>query len=225
MTIPDARASSQHCQSIFPPRVCRMHSVVTTHHHQQVHIPKKSLKSVLGFGALSLREAAPIRGRSSVDTYRPPELFSSRASIDTARNFQPKRKSTRTERSGVTNVSSFFRDSLSPSSTSSHHHGEHASQDITDSSTSVRSMNTTDIAPHRAMRRQPVRIDAQEGPWTISVAETPHDSRSYSIYIKSAFIFLPCLRLSFRLVHVCTCHFQITHSSFQDEASECLIGI
>jgi serum/glucocorticoid-regulated kinase 2 len=34
-------------------------------------------------------------------------------------------------------------------------------------------------------RRPPVRMDAQDGPWSVSVAETPHDARSYSLYIKS----------------------------------------
>ncbi|KAE9393751.1 hypothetical protein BT96DRAFT_799177, partial [Gymnopus androsaceus JB14] len=38
-----------------------------------------------------------------------------------------------------------------------------------------------DTAPSR---RGPVRID-QDGPWSVSVAESPHDSRSYSLYIKS----------------------------------------
>ncbi len=34
-------------------------------------------------------------------------------------------------------------------------------------------------------RRAPVRIDAEDGPWSVSVAESPHDTRSYSLYIKS----------------------------------------
>ncbi|KAJ3774106.1 hypothetical protein FB446DRAFT_730135 [Lentinula raphanica] len=41
--------------------------------------------------------------------------------------------------------------------------------------------NHMDTAPSR---RGPVRID-QDGPWSVSVAESPHDSRSYSIYIKT----------------------------------------
>ncbi|EEB97974.1 hypothetical protein MPER_02603 [Moniliophthora perniciosa FA553] len=35
-----------------------------------------------------------------------------------------------------------------------------------------------------APRRHPVRVD-QDGPWSVSVAESPHDARSYSIYIKT----------------------------------------
>ncbi|KAJ3784045.1 hypothetical protein GGU10DRAFT_359097 [Lentinula aff. detonsa] len=41
--------------------------------------------------------------------------------------------------------------------------------------------NHMDTAPSR---RGPVRID-QDGPWSVSVAESPHDSRSYSLYIKT----------------------------------------
>lgn len=28
-------------------------------------------------------------------------------------------------------------------------------------------------------------MDNQDGPWSVSVAETPYDARSYSLYIKS----------------------------------------
>ncbi|KAL5533766.1 hypothetical protein ACEPAG_226 [Sanghuangporus baumii] len=37
----------------------------------------------------------------------------------------------------------------------------------------------------RATRRKLVRIDAQEGPWSVSVAESPYDRSNYSIYIKT----------------------------------------
>ncbi|KAJ7201395.1 kinase-like protein [Mycena pura] len=35
------------------------------------------------------------------------------------------------------------------------------------------------------IRRPPVRINAQDGPWSVSVAESPGDARSYSLYIKT----------------------------------------
>lgn len=41
-------------------------------------------------------------------------------------------------------------------------------------------------------RRAVLRMDAQDGPWTISAAENPHDASSYSLYVKSEFI-SPCL--------------------------------
>ncbi|KAJ7762342.1 kinase-like protein [Mycena maculata] len=34
-------------------------------------------------------------------------------------------------------------------------------------------------------RRPPVRMNPQDGPWSVSVAETPDDPRSYSLYIKT----------------------------------------
>lgn len=169
----------------------------------QSHTPsKKSLKAVLGFGALSLEDAAPIRGRSSIDTYRPREPIV-RASIDTTRSLQPKRSSV--EVLSNTNIGSH-------SSTSSHAHQPHAPQANANTNTSVRSMNSLDAAPPRAMRRHPLRIDVQEGPWTISVAETPHDARSYSIYIKSAFIFATLTPfVSLKIPNILVClhyHFQ-----------------
>uniref|UniRef100_A0A0W0FXA5 Uncharacterized protein n=1 Tax=Moniliophthora roreri TaxID=221103 RepID=A0A0W0FXA5_MONRR len=41
-----------------------------------------------------------------------------------------------------------------------------------------------DETMNTAPRRHPVRVD-QDGPWSVSVAESPHDARSYSIYIKT----------------------------------------
>ncbi|KAJ7492025.1 kinase-like protein [Mycena latifolia] len=39
--------------------------------------------------------------------------------------------------------------------------------------------------PANPNRRPPVRMNAQDGPWSVSVAETPDDPRSYSLYIKT----------------------------------------
>ncbi|KAG0694052.1 hypothetical protein DFH29DRAFT_1006691 [Suillus ampliporus] len=131
---------------------------------------KKNFKSVLGFGSFN-------RSRSSVDSYLPRQP-PSRVSIDTTRSFQYKRKS-RQDRASVTDLSS---DSLS---SSPHAHQQHSQNHKHDPNNSVRSMKSIDAAHTRPIRRQPVRIDAQEGPWSVSVAETPHDAHSYSIYIKS----------------------------------------
>lgn len=146
-----------------------MHSASATHQH--VHFSKKSFKTALGFSALSFKDVNPIRGRSSVDTNRPREP-SARTSVDTSRSYQHDRKS-RAERSSITDLAFFDSRNSSP-------HNKHAPHN-----NSVRSMGNLDAAPSWSTRRPPVRIDAQEGPWSISVAETPHDARSYSIYIKS----------------------------------------
>lgn len=52
--------------------------------------------------------------------------------------------------------------------------------------------------PIRSMSRPNFRITPQWGPWTVSVAETPNDTETYNIYIKSTsfplfFVFL-CVR-------------------------------
>jgi serum/glucocorticoid-regulated kinase 2 len=46
-------------------------------------------------------------------------------------------------------------------------------------------MKNIDATHSRQSRRPPVRLDPQDGPWSVSVAETPYDARSYSLYIKS----------------------------------------
>jgi hypothetical protein len=45
--------------------------------------------------------------------------------------------------------------------------------------------NTIDPA---TARRPPVRMNPRDGPWNVSVAETPGDYHSYSLYIKSEFL-------------------------------------
>ena len=46
-------------------------------------------------------------------------------------------------------------------------------------------MITTQERQHRAPRRQVLRVDAQDDPWTVSVAEIPHHPSSYTLYVKS----------------------------------------
>jgi len=48
-------------------------------------------------------------------------------------------------------------------------------------------------------RRQQVRIDHHDGPWSLSVADTPHQLYSFTIYIKSTFTFSLSLSLTFNL--------------------------
>ncbi|KAJ6604978.1 hypothetical protein B0H10DRAFT_2077512 [Mycena sp. CBHHK59/15] len=49
-------------------------------------------------------------------------------------------------------------------------------------------------------RRPPVRMNAQDGPWSVSVAETPDDARSYSLYIKTPTHNLTLTRTAVELV-------------------------
>ncbi|KAH8094774.1 hypothetical protein DFH11DRAFT_1738329 [Phellopilus nigrolimitatus] len=54
-----------------------------------------------------------------------------------------------------------------------------------DSPNSKKMPKTLEVPQERASRRKMARIEAQDGPWSISVAETPYDKNSYSIYIKT----------------------------------------
>ncbi|KAH7911592.1 hypothetical protein BJ138DRAFT_1085310 [Hygrophoropsis aurantiaca] len=164
-----------------------MPSVAASQQHHD-SVPKKNFKSVLGFGSLSLKDPASFtsKGRASVDshhhrhTHHQPRQASGRASIDTTRSYQYKRKS-RADRSSVTDRSFFG----SKSTANSRSGSPQPLDEHTYPSNSLRSMSTLDAAQPRPMRRPPIRVDAQEGPWSVSVAETPHDARSYSIYIKT----------------------------------------
>ncbi|EIN14271.1 hypothetical protein PUNSTDRAFT_80494 [Punctularia strigosozonata HHB-11173 SS5] len=40
-------------------------------------------------------------------------------------------------------------------------------------------------AVQKSSRRAPLRMDAQDGPWSVSVADNPYDKGSYNIYIKT----------------------------------------
>jgi len=56
-------------------------------------------------------------------------------------------------------------------------------------STSTNSEMKNSTAPQSMpTQRRPIRVDNQDGPWTVSVAETPHYASSYSIYIKSEYL-------------------------------------
>jgi len=45
-------------------------------------------------------------------------------------------------------------------------------------------MKALDTNLPTALRKGAARVD-QDGPWSVSVAETPYDAYSYSLYIKS----------------------------------------
>jgi len=62
-------------------------------------------------------------------------------------------------------------------------------------------MKALDTNLPSSSRRGPVRMDTQDGPWSVSVAETPYDTHSYSLYIKSKhpFLFLSTLSRIYRM--------------------------
>jgi hypothetical protein len=139
--------------------------------------PSKKFRSALGFNQLPKDDSASATPRASL---RGSRSFA-RKSGDTARrsnhNSSRKRKLARSsitdfnfEREAV-----FVDDNVAPDPRAQ-------AVDITKSNISVMLKNL-DNAP--SIRRPPVRMGAQDGPWSVSVAENPHDTRSYSLYIKS----------------------------------------
>ena len=72
-------------------------------------------------------------------------------------------------------------------------------------SPSISAMTAAQERQARPARRQVLRVDAQDGPWTVSVAENPHRPSSYTLYVKSecpftkevseVFLFVAMLRL------------------------------
>ena len=125
--------------------------------------PKAKLKSVLGFAASGTPK--DVDTLPSLNGYQRTQAFS-RRSIDSVASYQVKGK-TRSQRTSVAD-GPFFED------------------DAVTVSKDVPASMKNGIAP-RSMpsRRTPGRGEKQEGHWTISVAETPHDTTSFSLYIKS----------------------------------------
>lgn len=140
---------------------------------QDVTTPRKKFKTVLGLSASVFKDPDHTIGQLSPGIKAgPPRRVHTltRKSIDTARNYTQRRKR-RADRSSVTDISFFEPDAILIPSAS----------ETSDPIPTIPNMKTVT----NTSRRPPVRMDAQDGPWSVSVAETPHDARSYSLYIKS----------------------------------------
>lgn len=128
--------------------------------------PKARLKSVLGFAASGTpKDVEALPSLTSNSVYHRTQAFS-RRSVDSVVSYQAKSK-TRSKRTSVADGPFFEDDAVT------------VSKDVPDGM-------KNGIAPRPTpSRRIPGRGEKQEGHWTISVAETPHDATSYSLYIRS----------------------------------------
>jgi hypothetical protein len=135
---------------------------------QDATASKKKFKTVLGLG----NPKDDTVGGHQVGQPRRPNYLT-RRSTDAARSYNKKRKQ-RHDRSSVTDTSFFEPGAIIIPSTA-------------DNSAPIPSVENMKPIDMNTPRRPPVRMDAQDGPWSVSVAETPHDARSYSLYIKSEF--------------------------------------
>lgn len=143
--------------------------------HQDATASNKKLKTVLGLGSPSLKDTAEDAVASSGQKPKRSNTFA-RQSFDTAKRSYNQKKRNRQDRSSVTETDFFEPDAIVIASSD-----EHPIPTLENKMKTVNSNGT--------FRRPPVRMDAQDGPWSVSVAETPHDARSYSLYIKSEFRF------------------------------------
>lgn len=160
-----------------------MPAVVRSTESQKI-VPTEKLKIGLA-NAIVSKESDNKPVLATLSQTRRPNTFT-RRSIDTARSYSRRRKQ-RPDRSGVADISFFEPDAILIASTD-------------ENSNPIPTIENMKVTDGNTSLRPPVRMDAQDGPWSVSVAETPHDARSYSLYIKSESIHLPtpsasaCLR-------------------------------
>lgn len=111
----------------------------------------------------------PSTERNSID-------FSNTGAFRLTLSYKKKHKS-RNERASVTDAS-FFQPEVDPALPSD------TAQAKLDCPAMTKAL---EVPQERASRRKLARMEAQEGPWSVSVADTPYDKNSYSIYIKSEY--------------------------------------
>ena len=131
--------------------------------------PRTKLKSVLGFAASGTPKDVETLSAltSNGQTNGHPTQSYTRRSVDSTISYQPKRKD-RAKRLSAASGPFFEDDAVTV--------GEAAD---------IPSNMKNGIAPQSTPSRRIPNREKQEGPWTISVAESPHDTTSYSLYIKS----------------------------------------
>jgi hypothetical protein len=125
---------------------------------------KRSSKAVLGLSNILLQRSCNTQVRSDPAPSKPP-IFA-RSSLSSRR-----RRTTR-ESQSITTLSFFEPDSTV--------HVENTPPPLPPST-----MTSAPERRSRPSRRQVLRVDAQDGPWTVSVAESPHHPSSYTLYVKS----------------------------------------
>ncbi|CAL1694869.1 unnamed protein product [Somion occarium] len=129
--------------------------------------PKAKFKTVLGLGANTKENDTAAVQRPSALGRTHPSL--SRRSVDTITDWQVKQKKSKADRPSTPDIAFFEQDVVTVSKPN----------DVPDNEMK------NGVAPRAVPQRRPFRVDGQDGHWTISVAETPHDASSYSLYVKT----------------------------------------
>jgi hypothetical protein len=81
-------------------------------------------------------------------------------------------------------------------------------------SPSISSMTASQERQARPARRQVLRVDAQDGPWTVSVAENHHRPSSFTLYVKSECTFTKELSGVFFCLSRCSVPVGVSHFPF-----------
>ncbi|TDL20933.1 hypothetical protein BD410DRAFT_790285 [Rickenella mellea] len=141
---------------------------------------KKKFRTVLGLSpfATAANPQPPISNKANYTN----TTHKGSRSIDISGTFSRssyRRKKARADRSSVTDVSFF---DTQPQRESEPESVQHRPALMAHANTAPTLLG---VPPERANRRKIVRLEAQDGPWSVSAAETPYDKRSYSIYIKT----------------------------------------
>lgn len=134
---------------------------------------KSRFKTVLGLSSISALDNSIVGVNSRAQTVKHAPS-KGRRSVDITRKLSSRRNGhkSRKDRASVTD-SSFFQ--------------ARDSSEITDAVIIDERpvMQTEVLLQERANRRKLAHLEAQDGPWVVSVADTPYDEKSYTIYIKS----------------------------------------
>ncbi|KAL0951950.1 hypothetical protein HGRIS_008601 [Hohenbuehelia grisea] len=174
---------------------------------QPSHVPsKKKFRTVLGLAAV-FRDLDVDSGSST--SQQPPsepaarsltftrQSFDTAASVNTGSTYRKHKRG----RASIADAG-FFTPAQSPTPIGAHF--SPASQtsfiDITVDDMKPVDVNVAHARP--ANRRPPVRMDTQDGPWSISVAESPHNARSYCLYVKTPTHNLTLTRTAMEIVEL-----------------------
>ncbi|KAJ3495259.1 hypothetical protein NLJ89_g10655 [Agrocybe chaxingu] len=151
--------------------------------------PKKKFGTVFG----SLRSRSTVRNSQDHPNSQGPST--TWRSVDIFRPYTNPARKESTSTSGRTSIAtiSFERDSTPVVTATSSSESQNTAGAVLRPTTSHptvidlahdNSMKALDTNLPSSSRRAPVRMDTQDGPWSVSVAETPDDTRSYSLYVK-----------------------------------------
>ncbi|CAA7264912.1 unnamed protein product [Cyclocybe aegerita] len=167
--------------------------------------PKKKFGAVFG----SLRSRSAVRNSQDHPSSQGPST--TWRSVDIFRPYTNPARKESTSTSGRTSIAtiSFERDSTPTVAATSSSESQNTAGAVLRPTTSHptvidlahdNSMKALDTNLPSSSRRAPVRMDTQDGPWSVSVAETPDDARSYSLYVKTPTHNLTLTRTAMELV-------------------------